>query len=203
MGPVLRGIIIAAAWLACIAAAAAPVLRHQYTPGAGSGCERWPAQTGLARSDRTPTLVLVAHARCPCVWASLDELDAALTAAPDGLRAYVVVVTPPGVAADERLVERARRLPGTSVVADDGTEARRFDVSTSGQVLMYDRAGQRVFGGGITASRGHRGGNAGADTVAAIARGQRADSASMPVFGCPLAGPAAAGDACPGCVAGR
>jgi hypothetical protein len=187
--------------MACIAMAAAPALRHQYTPGAESRSERWPAHTALGLSERMPTLVLIAHARCPCVWASLDELDGALAAAPDRLRAYVVVVTPPGVTPDERLAARARRLPGVSVVADDGTEARRFDAATSGQVLMYDPSGRRVFGGGITASRGHRGANAGADAVIAIAHGEGTHLGSTPVFGCALTAPA--DGPCPRCAAGR
>src|SRR5258707_1163185 len=97
-------------WFACMGLAAAPAMRHQYTPGIATDAGGWPAASQLQRAAAGPTLVLVAHARCPCAGASRDERSLALAQAPP-LRACVLVVTPPGVPPDAALAQRARRLP--------------------------------------------------------------------------------------------
>jgi hypothetical protein len=81
----------------------------------------------------------------------------------------------------------ASALPDVTVVRDDdGVEARRFGVETSGQTLLYDGRGTLIFSGGITGSRGHEGANAGeASLVALLTRGE-ADRSGTSVFGCPL-----------------
>jgi hypothetical protein len=175
-------------WLLCVGLAAVPAVRHQFTPGAATDVGAWPASSALHRSPSGPTLVLVAHARCPCVWASLDELSLALAQAPQ-VRPCVLVVTPPGVQADAALAVRARQLPHAEVIADDGTEARRFGVSTSGHALLFDASGRLLFSGGLTASRGHRGDNAGLRAVIALAQGGAPAETSAPVYGCALADP--------------
>jgi hypothetical protein len=73
----------------------------------------------------------------------------------------------------------------------DGIEARRFGVETSGHVLLFNHQGERIFEGGITFSRGHRGANRGRDELLTriltmeISADSSSESAS-PVFGCPL-----------------
>jgi hypothetical protein len=69
---------------------------------------------------------------------------------------------------------------------DDAVEARRFGVFTSGQSLLYAPDGALLFSGGITASRGHAGDNAGIAAIAALARGRGAATTETPVFGCAL-----------------
>lgn len=176
-------------WVVGVGALAVPAMRHQYTPGVASDAGTWPATSAQRPAADGLTLVLVAHARCPCAWASLDELEQVLTRAPR-LHARIVVVTPPGVGADEALARRAARLPGAVVIADDGAEATRFGVSTSGHVLLFDPAGTLRFSGGITPSRGHRGDNAGLEAVIALAHDHVPSVANAPVYGCPLASPA-------------
>jgi hypothetical protein len=176
------------AWLLCIGMAAVPMVRHQLTAGLATDAGRWPSATALRPFPTGITVVLAVHARCPCAWASLDELSQALTAAPD-LQAYVLVGTPPGTDPDEALARRARRLPRTQVVCDDGSAAHAFGVSTSGHALAFDRLGGLRFSGGITGSRGHRGDNAGMAAVIALGRGAPPGHAATPVYGCPLGGP--------------
>ncbi len=68
----------------------------------------------------------------------------------------------------------------------DGRDARLFDAHTSGQALLYDASGRLVFKGGITASRGGYGQNAGADAILALTAGVVPKRSLTPVFGCSL-----------------
>jgi len=152
----------------------------------------WPASSHVAREPGRPTLVLFAHPRCPCTRASLAELDSLLARAGGPLAVRVLFVRPRGAPEGfERTASLAdaRGLAGVEVAVDaDGAEARRFGVATSGHVLLYDADGRLRFGGGITASRGHRGDSAGRAAVLAILRGApfAEGLATAPVYGCPL-----------------
>jgi hypothetical protein len=68
----------------------------------------------------------------------------------------------------------------------DGSEARRFGAETSGHTLLFDPNGSLLFSGGITASRGHAGRNAGESAIIAAVNGKRTDRTGTPVFGCSL-----------------
>jgi hypothetical protein len=83
----------------------------------------------------------------------------------------------------------ATEIPGV-VARFDREEAmgNRFRARVSGQLLLYSPSGTLLFNGGITAARGHIGGNAGADAVLRSVNGQGA-SANAPVFGCSLLDP--------------
>jgi hypothetical protein len=77
--------------------------------------------------------------------------------------------------------------PDIKVWPDRGGDlARQFGVLTSGHVLLYDSSGRLIYSGGITASRGHRGGNLGKSALWAAILGAPSDRGSIPVFGCPL-----------------
>lgn len=81
----------------------------------------------------------------------------------------------------------ADAIPGSYVISDlDGAEARKFRAATSGQTLLYDAAGNLLFSGGITESRGHAGDNAGADDIVSLLTTGKSDSRETPVFGCPI-----------------
>jgi hypothetical protein len=78
-------------------------------------------------------------------------------------------------------------IPGVTVHLDDaGREARLFASMTSGETLLFDAEGRLKFHGGITASRGHSGDNAGRDALEALLRGQASQQVITPVFGCSL-----------------
>jgi hypothetical protein len=109
---------------------------------------------------------------------------------PGQLQATVLFALPDGAGDDwlrSDTVLRARQLSGVEVRIDRASyEARQFGSATSGQVLLYDRAGRLLFSGGITGSRGHEGDNLGRARVTALIRGAAPDRPVSPVFGCAL-----------------
>jgi hypothetical protein len=85
------------------------------------------------------------------------------------------------------LWRRASALPNVTVFRDDdGAEARRFGVETSGQTLLYDDDGRLAYSGGITGARGHAGANAGEAALVALLTRNKADRREANVFGCQL-----------------
>jgi hypothetical protein len=107
------------------------------------------------------------------------------------VNAYVFFVKPRGAGTDwddTDLRRTAAAIPGVTVLTDEnGAEAARFGAQTSGHTLVFDRDGTLRFNGGITASRGHIGDNAGESAVLAVLNQQAADRQQTPVFGCSLA----------------
>ena len=157
----------------------------------------WPGGSVVRRSAGLPTLVLLAHPRCPCSRATVEELARLMAECHGRLTATVLMLRPAGVPAGwERtgLWDAAAAIPGASVVCDEqGRESRRFGATTSGQAILYGADGGLLFAGGITESRGHGGDNAGRSAVAALVLGHEFDggivggaAAVTPVYGCPL-----------------
>jgi hypothetical protein len=144
----------------------------------------------LTLSTNGPTLVFVAHPQCDCTRASLDELAEILARAPKRPKTYVLFLKPSTVDdgwGQTDLWRRARAIEGvTALRDDDGAEARRFDVATSGQTFLYDKSGAVIFSGGITGSRAHAGENAGELALISLLTTGQADLRASSVFGCPL-----------------
>jgi hypothetical protein len=111
--------------------------------------------------------------------------------APDGVTGTVLFVKPSGAGADwddTELRRSAAARPGVAVMTDEnGLEAARFGAKTSGHTLVFDPNGRLVFSGGITATRGHAGANAGENGVLAALRQQTPEHSGTSVFGCSLA----------------
>jgi hypothetical protein len=133
----------------------------------------------------------VAHPQCTCTRASLDELAEILArAAPHQPKTYVLFLRPSAFDVgweQTDLWRRAAALPNVSVVRDDdGLEARRFGVETSGQTMLYDERGRLVYSGGITGSRGHIGENAGELALVALLTRGGVERGKADVFGCSL-----------------
>ena len=151
----------------------------------------WPVESQLQPAPDRPTLVMLAHPRCPCTRASVGEL-ALLMARSQGLVKASVLFYKPAQEPDEwartDLWRSAAAIPGVTVLQDDdGREARRFNSTTSGQVVLYDAKGRLLFSGGITGSRGHSGDNDGRSAVAALlTRGAARAPGQHSVFGCAL-----------------
>jgi hypothetical protein len=83
----------------------------------------------------------------------------------------------------------AKALPHARVHWDDGgKEAMRFGAATSGYVVLFNTGGSLLFRGGVTASRGHEGDNAGFDSLLVSLRSGVPARASSRVFGCGLIG---------------
>ncbi len=178
-------------WLASVGTGLGWLLAYDTTPGtAARAPSGWPAASALPRDASGPTLVMLAHPRCDCTRASLGELAELLARARHRPRTFVVFIRPGGVAAaweNTGTFDQATRIPGVTVIRDDnGAEAERFGVSTSGQTLLYDRDGQLVYAGGITGSRGKSGSNAGRSMVLELLAGAHPTRATAQVFGCSL-----------------
>jgi hypothetical protein len=187
------------AWTVAVGGGLVALGRYEHGAGTVAAAPAvWPSASALEHAGR-PTLVLVAHPLCPCTRASIAELAEIMTRTRGGVDAYVLLVRHPGLPRRdgiEDLAAAAAAIPGVRVREDpDGVEARRFGAATSGQTLLYGGDRALRFSGGITAARGHEGGNAGVDAVVALARGEAA-AAAHPVYGCPLFG-----TGCPACAA--
>jgi hypothetical protein len=188
-----------AAWLGCVVAGLAALMNYDNSPGvAAAAPPAWPADSRLARDPAGPTLVLLAHPRCDCTRASVSELAELLARARQRPRTFVVFIKPGRVRdgwEQTALWRAASDIPGVTIVRDDqGLEAQRFGVETSGQVLLYGADGQLWYSGGTTGARGKTGANVGRAAVLAALDGERRRAASAPVFGCSLFGAADAPD---------
>jgi hypothetical protein len=183
-------------WSTAIAAGWVTLLRYDYESrphesGPVPAC--WPTGTRIERDHDRGTLVMFAHPRCPCTRASIGELALLMAQCQGRLRAHVLFFRPVGsseLGASTDLSRSAAAIPGVTVAQDDGgAEARRFHVATSGHTLLYGARGELLFSGGITASRGHSGGNAGRSAVFALLHDGVAELEETPAFGCSLRDP--------------
>lgn len=167
------------------------LVRGKNQPGSSrTEALKFPAGTRQSLHPTLPTLLVFLHPLCPCSRATLHELERLLASCGSHLSTRVLLVRPAG--ADDRwcrteTADLARAIPGVRVEGDEGGEdARLFGATTSGQVLLYDPLGILRFQGGITASRGHEGDNAGRSAIVSIILQDSGERARTPVFGCAL-----------------
>ena len=183
--------IVAFLWFGGVTSGLWVVWAYENRPGiSGEAPARWPLQSALTPAGDRPTLDFVAHPQCTCTRASIEELADVLLRAPQRPKTYVLFLRPAVFHAgweQTDLWRSAAALPDVTVLRDDdGVEAQRFGVATSGQTMLYDRRGTLIFSGGITGSRGHAGENAGQTALITLLTGGRSDRAATSVFGCPL-----------------
>ena len=188
-------------WIAAVAFGLRVLLRYESTPGRiGVVGRNWPATSAISQTGLKPTLVMLAHPHCPCTRASIGELAQIMADTQGKLDAYVLFTKPSGAGGDwddTELRRSAEAIPGVRVVTDaNGSEAGRFGAKTSGHTFLFGREGALLFSGGITASRGHAGRNAGESAIIAAVNGKRSDRAQTPVFGCSLVTPSTEGAIC-------
>ena len=183
-----------AAWSIVVALGSLALLMYEDAPGhAGAAPARWPDGSQVPRAADRPTLVMFAHPRCPCTRASVGEL-ALLMARSQGLVSAWVLFSkpkdfPPGWEATDILASAAA-IPDVHAECDEGgAEAARFHATISGQTLLYAVDGRLLFDGGITASRGHSGDNAGRTAIVSLLTQGRADRTRTFAFGCSLLDP--------------
>jgi len=192
--PVAIGIAVAL-WVPAVAVGLNILWSYSNTPGrAAEPPLDFPHHAGVTPSRERATLLMFVHPRCPCSDASIGEL--AKLVASDGAKLDTSIFffyprheTPQW--AHGELWTAAAAIPGVRVFDDkDGEIARRFGALTSGQTLLYTQNGRLRFRGGITASRGHSGDNAGRSAISALLSNHQAVSEPIvtPVFGCSLTG---------------
>ena len=176
-------------WLLAVGFGLRMLINYESTPGAAvSGPSEWPADSAVMRATDRPTLVMLAHPRCPCTRASIGELAQIMADARGKLAAYVLFLKPENSGRDwddTPLRESAAAIPGVTVLPDHrGSEARRFGAETSGQTLLFGADGRLLFSGGITQARGHAGRNAGEAAILALVSNQPGARSTTQVFGC-------------------
>jgi hypothetical protein len=181
----------AALWLFMVVAGLSVLWNYENSPGvAAEPPATWPASSQIQRAPDKATLVMLVHPHCPCTRASMSELAELMAHTQGRLATYVLFLKPAGFSEDWEktdLWQSAASIPGvTAIVDDEGNEARRFHAVTSGQVILYDAGGRLLFTGGITASRGHAGDNAGRSAIVSFVNVGSADRTETFVFGCPL-----------------
>jgi hypothetical protein len=188
---ILATLLFAITWIAAVTFGIRVLFHYENTPGRVGALPRaWPA-TQIERASDRPTLVMVAHPHCPCTEASVGELAQIMARLRGKVAAYILFVKPKGTGRDWEdtdLRRSAEAIPGVKVAFDpDGLEARRFGAETSGHTFLFGVDGRLLFSGGITASRGHAGDNAGENAIVALLQNQTPTRAQTHVFGCSLA----------------
>ncbi|MEK6261880.1 MAG: RedB protein [Planctomycetota bacterium] len=179
-------------WAAASLAGLAWLTDYSSVPGvAATSPVAWPQRADLQRDDRQPTLLMFLHPHCPCSQASLSELARVAVQVRERMRMQVLFVQPDGCAPDwyrTSLWTSARDIPGVLVDVDlRGHLAGQFGAKTSGQTLVYDRAGTLVFRGGLTPGRGHEGDSPGRTAVLSLLEERtRGSTMECSAFGCPL-----------------
>lgn len=178
------GFILFACWGSALSFGVHKMLLWDSTPAA-------PARVspGLNTVTGRPTLVVVLHSQCPCSLATVSNIQALPPAVLQSMRIQFVVSGPD--ARTSGVVENASLVPGATTESVTENEAlRQFGAQTSGQSFLYDSAGQLVFSGGLTDSRGHEGPSLGIQAILDCVAG-RPCQPSLPVFGCAVQTPGA------------
>ena len=184
--------LLGVAWTVAISFGLRTLLAYESTPGTiGTVPGQWPATSRIERLTNSPTLVMLAHPRCPCTRASVAELAALMARMQGKIDAFVLFLKPRQSGTDwedTELRRTAAAIPGVTVLSDvDGVEARRFGAETSGHTLLFDRDGRLLFSGGITEFRGHVGDNTGVRAIESLIDGRAPARTATSVFGCALA----------------
>jgi hypothetical protein len=187
-------IVIGVVWVIAVAGGMRALLNYEYTASAeGDPPATWPAQSHIPRSAGLPTVVVMGHPKCPCTRATIGELAVLMTSLHNRITAIVVFVKPHGTPDDwddTDLRRSAAAIPGVIVKTDlDEVEADLFNAQVSGQTMLYGAGGKLLFSGGITASRGHSGDNAGRSSIVSLVTYGTAERTRTPVFGCALRTP--------------
>jgi hypothetical protein len=180
-------------WVLALSIGLRALLGYESTPGrVGAISRSWPIASKVPLAAEGQTLLMFAHPRCPCTRASMGELAEVMARVQGKVHAYVLFLKPDNSGTDwddTDLRRAAAQIPGVAVLSDlNGTEARRFGAETSGFTLLFNSAGVLLFNGGITAARGHAGGNAGENAIISLINKNTANQTNTFVFGCSLLG---------------
>jgi hypothetical protein len=186
-----------ALWLQAVVFGFRMLWQYSATPGhPASPPISWPKRAPFERRNGKATLVMFVHPQCPCSRASLGELAIIAAHSQEHLDAVIFFYRPAKRASDwarTDLWQTAAHINNVRAFEDpDAQAAQTFGAFTSGQTLLYGSDGKLLFKGGITASRGHSGDNAGRRVIGALLNGEAIAQNRLPiitpVFGCSLQG---------------
>jgi hypothetical protein len=199
--PTAKGILAVAGviWVLGLAIGLRAMLNYEDGPAKpGQPPIQWPKDTAFTPKPGLPALVLFAHPKCPCTKATIGELSILMTRLQGKVATAVFFVRPPNFRdgwEKTELWHSAEAIPGVRVFSDrGGLEAQRFGAQASGQTILYDAGGRMLFTGGITASRGHAGDNAGRSAIVSLVTTGAAPTERTSVYGCSLHDPATRAD---------
>jgi hypothetical protein len=194
-------VLLGLAWAGTAVFGGHALLKYENSPGkVGTVSSSWPADSKVQLANDRPTLVMAAHPQCPCTRASVAELAQVMAHVQGKVQAYVLFYSPRESGADWQntdLRRTAAQIPGVTVLSDvDGAEAERLGAETSGHTFLFDPSGRLLFNGGITASRGHSGDNAGESAIVSLINDHTSKRSQTFVFGCSLKSPSQEGAKC-------
>lgn len=192
-------VVVGVVWMLALTVGMQAMLNYEDGPAEpGEPPVEWPKDSTISRLPGMPTVVVFAHPKCPCTDATIGELSILMTRLQGKATAKVFFVRPanfPDAWEKTELWHSAETIPGVSVFSDvGGVEARRFGAQASGQTILYDASGRMRFSGGITASRGHSGDNAGRSAIVSLVTTGTAGAERTSVFGCSLHDPTTRAD---------
>jgi hypothetical protein len=192
---IILTVLLGLAWAGTAVFGGYALLKYENSPGhVGQVTSAWPADSKVQLATDRPTLVMAAHSQCPCTRASVAELAQLMAHVQGKVQVYVLFYSPRDSGADWQntdLRRSAAQIPGVTVLSDiDGEEAQRFGAETSGHTFLFDARGRLLFNGGITASRGHSGDNAGESAIVSLIENRISARTKTLVFGCSLKNPA-------------
>ncbi len=155
---------------------------------------RWPQDSRLIQ-DPHERLVIFIHPQCPCTQATLSELEAVLARQSVATTLVISAIDPEWL--DSKVMQHIKRMQSrypafVDVLLDtDASESECFGATASGHCMYFNRQGQKVFSGGITASRGHVGDNDARYRLMELIQSSSEvqgleDPSLFPVFGCRL-----------------
>lgn len=183
-------IAVIAIWAVAVGTGTVWVTDYASRPGRSADSPKnLPSEILDRQSDYLPKLLIFLHPYCPCSRATLAEL-ARLNARNRNLAETRVYFYQPDDQPDDwartELWRQASAIPNVTIQTVSEEDLREFGVTTSGQTLLYNAYGQLLFSGGITATRGHEGDNAGSESIENYLRTGKTTVSQTPVFGCIL-----------------
>src|SRR5437588_6157200 len=198
---IILTVLLGVAWAGTAVLGGHALLKYENSPGkVGRVSSSWPPNSPVQLANERLTLVMAAHPQCPCTRASVGELAQLMAHVQGKVQAYVLFYSPRDAGADWQntdLRRSAAHIPGVTVLSDvDGAEAQRLGAETSGHTFLFDPSGRLLFNGGITASRGHPGDNAGESAIVSLIDNHTSARAKTFVFGCSLKTPPREGAKC-------
>lgn len=149
-------------------------------------------EASLVNSSMSPRAYLFLHPKCACSYASLTEFKNILPLMKGKALVKVFFTKPKGMSEEtfkSDLWNEAQKIKGIQLMMDDGGEEhKKFGVTTSGEFILYNERGEKVFHGGLTPSRGHMGLSKGQIFIKEWFTGKKLARDIANVYGCGLEG---------------
>jgi len=174
-------------WLILASSSILYVLNYDFTPN---------NIPKIALKSSPYQLYVFLHPYYPCSKATLHELKELLNRIKKNTQSIVktkIIFFKPGQDIKNweksTLWENVHQLDDVEVIVDwNGWLSKHYQATTSGETMLFNKEGRRMFDGGITISRGHEGDNPGKEYIYRLVAHKKTNRINSPVFGCPLFG---------------